>query len=116
MLVVGAGGVGQFVVQGARIAGATEIVCVDPLEERLELVQRLGATQVAQPDGLSALMKDAFPTASTTRSTRSAIPETTKTAFRWTRNGGLSVIVGLPAAGRDGSSSIPRSSSGARSG
>jgi len=26
-------------------------------------------------------------------------PETTKLAFRWTRNGGLSVIVGLPAAG-----------------
>ena len=60
VLVVGAGGVGQFVVQGARIAGAAEIVCVDPLEERLELVQRLGATQVAQPDGLSALMKEGF--------------------------------------------------------
>ena len=26
-------------------------------------------------------------------------PETTKAAFRWTRNGGLCVIVGLPAAG-----------------
>ena len=74
VLVVGAGGVGQFVVQGARIAGAAEIVCVDPLEERLELVQRLGATQVAQPDGLAALMKESFPTASTTRSTRSATP------------------------------------------
>ena len=42
-------------------------------------------------------------------------PETTKTAFRWTRNGGLCVIVGLPAPAR-GSSWIPRSSSGARSG
>src|SRR5205823_10408517 len=28
VLVVGAGGVGQFAVQGARIAGAREIVCV----------------------------------------------------------------------------------------
>src|SRR5262249_38084340 len=27
-------------------------------------------------------------------------PETTQTAFRWTRNGGTCVIVGLPAAGK----------------
>ena len=34
VLVVGAGGVGQFVVQGARIAGSDPIVAVDPLPER----------------------------------------------------------------------------------
>jgi S-(hydroxymethyl)glutathione dehydrogenase / alcohol dehydrogenase len=33
-LVIGAGGVGQFVVQGARIAGAAEILVVDPVEAR----------------------------------------------------------------------------------
>src|SRR2546421_4649216 len=27
-------------------------------------------------------------------------PATTETAFRWTRNGGVCVIVGLPAAGK----------------
>ncbi len=35
-LVIGAGGVGQFVVQGARIAGAVEILVVDPVEARRE--------------------------------------------------------------------------------
>ncbi len=99
VLVVGGGGVGQFVVQGARIAGATEIVCVDPLEERLELVQRLGATAVAQPDGLAALMKERIPDGVDYAFDAVGDPETTKTAFRWTRNGGLTVIVGLPAAG-----------------
>jgi S-(hydroxymethyl)glutathione dehydrogenase/alcohol dehydrogenase len=99
VLVVGAGGVGQFVVQGARIAGATEIVCVDPLLERLELAQRLGATNVVQPDGLRALMKDALPDGVDYAFDAVGDPETTKTAFRWTRNGGLCVIVGLPAAG-----------------
>ena len=101
VLVVGAGGVGQFVVQGARIAGAAEIVCVDPLEERLELVQRLGATQVAQPDGLAALMKESFPDGVDYAFDAVGDPATTKTAFRWTRNAGLTVIVGLPALGRD---------------
>ena len=47
--------------QGARIAGAETIVCVDPLEARLELVQELGATHVATPDGLKALMKEIAP-------------------------------------------------------
>src|SRR5581483_8868144 len=54
VLVVGAGGVGQFVVQGARIAGAGAIVCVDPLAARRELAARLGATATADPDGLTA--------------------------------------------------------------
>src|SRR5439155_23106502 len=61
VVVMGAGGVGQFVVQGARIAGASEIVCVDPLEDRRELVAALGATRVADPDGLKEVMKDALP-------------------------------------------------------
>ncbi len=57
VLVIGAGGVGQFIVQGARIAGAATIVCVDPLDARREQAIRLGATHVAEPDGLKGLMK-----------------------------------------------------------
>jgi S-(hydroxymethyl)glutathione dehydrogenase/alcohol dehydrogenase len=52
VLVVGAGGVGQFCVQGARIAGAEAIVVVDPLDARLELARELGATHTTGPDGL----------------------------------------------------------------
>jgi S-(hydroxymethyl)glutathione dehydrogenase/alcohol dehydrogenase len=99
VLVVGAGGVGQFVVQGARIAGAREIVCVDPLAERLVLAERLGATRVVQPDELRALMEDVLPDGVDYAFDAVGDPQTTKTAFRWTRNGGLCVIVGLPAAG-----------------
>ena len=51
--VVGAGGVGQFVVQGARIAGATTIVSVDPLAGRREQALRLGATHAVDPDELT---------------------------------------------------------------
>ncbi len=100
VLVVGAGGVGQFLVQGARIAGAAEIVCVDPLEARLEQALRLGATRVAGPDDLKRLMKAELPDGVDYAFDAVGDPATTEAAFRWTRNGGVCVIVGLPAAGK----------------
>ncbi len=100
VLVVGAGGVGQFLVQGARIAGAAEIVCVDPLEARRELAARLGATRVAGPDELKGMMKTELPDGVDYAFDAVGVPATTETAFRWTRNGGICVIVGLPAAGK----------------
>src|SRR2546428_7028894 len=42
--VVGCGGVGLNVVQGARIAGAAAIVAVDVVPGKLELARELGAT------------------------------------------------------------------------
>jgi S-(hydroxymethyl)glutathione dehydrogenase / alcohol dehydrogenase len=100
VLVVGAGGVGQFIVQGARIAGAAEIVCVDPLEARREQAVRLGATRVSAPDELKALMKAELPGGVDYAFDAVGDPDTTTVAFRWTRNGGTCVIVGLPAAGK----------------
>ncbi len=100
VLVVGAGGVGQFVVQGARIAGASAIVCVDPLEARRAQAARLGATRVAEPDELKGLMKAELPDGADYAFDAVGDPATTETAFRWTRNGGVCVIVGLPAAGK----------------
>lgn len=44
--VIGCGGVGLNVVQGARLAGATRIVAVDLGTEKLELARRFGATDV----------------------------------------------------------------------
>ncbi len=98
-LVVGAGGVGQFCVQGARIAGAETIVCADPLEERLELVRGLGATHVTTPDGLKELMKEVAPDGAENAFDAVGDPETSALALRFTRSGGTCVIVGLPAAG-----------------
>ena len=45
---IGAGGVGQFVVQGARIAGAAEILVVDPVEARRAQALALGATRAVR--------------------------------------------------------------------
>ncbi|SEG83862.1 S-(hydroxymethyl)glutathione dehydrogenase / alcohol dehydrogenase [Thermomonospora echinospora] len=47
--VVGCGGVGQSVVQGARIAGAAMIIAVDPMPGRREAGRRAGATHTVDP-------------------------------------------------------------------
>ncbi len=99
VLVVGAGGVGQFCVQGARIAGAETIVCVDPIEARLELVRGLGATHTAAPDALKELIRELAPDGADDAFDAVGNPETTALALRFTRSGGTCVIVGLPAAG-----------------
>lgn len=44
VVVFGAGGVGLSAVQGARIRGATEIVAVDVVPEKLDIAEAVGAT------------------------------------------------------------------------
>lgn len=53
--VVGCGGVGLSVVQGARIAGADQIIAIDRMPEKLELARHFGATDVVSggPDVVS---------------------------------------------------------------
>lgn len=94
VVVLGCGGVGISIIQGARIAGAAEIVAVDRVDAKLEDAQRFGATHVAQPDELASVMSavtgdgfdfgfEAIGTAATMR-----------TAFDMTRRGGTTCIVG----------------------
>jgi S-(hydroxymethyl)glutathione dehydrogenase / alcohol dehydrogenase len=51
VLVLGAGGIGIAVVQGARLAGASAIVVADPVAERRDAALRFGATHVVDPAG-----------------------------------------------------------------
>lgn len=93
VLVIGAGGVGQFVVQGARVAEAAEIVCVDPLEARRTAALALGATQALAPEEIDAV--DAYDYAFDAV----GAPETSALALRAARRAGTAVLVGIPAAG-----------------
>jgi Zn-dependent alcohol dehydrogenase len=99
VLVIGAGGVGQFCVQGARIAGAETIIVTDPLEARLELARDLGATYTTAPEGLKELMKEIAPDGADRALDVVGNPQATATALRFTRSGGTCVIVGIPATG-----------------
>jgi S-(hydroxymethyl)glutathione dehydrogenase/alcohol dehydrogenase len=46
VVVIGCGGVGLNVIQGARIAGATKIIAVDMFDSKLEMAKEFGATDV----------------------------------------------------------------------
>ncbi|MEM7106115.1 MAG: Zn-dependent alcohol dehydrogenase [Bacteroidota bacterium] len=48
--VIGCGGVGLNVIQGARIAGAERIIAIDLMPSRLEMARQFGATHAIQPD------------------------------------------------------------------
>ncbi|HUP33348.1 MAG TPA: alcohol dehydrogenase catalytic domain-containing protein [Gaiellaceae bacterium] len=98
-LVIGAGGVGQFVVQGARIAGAIEILVVDPVEARRGQALALGATRACAPDDVREAMRELDPEGVDYAFDAVGAAATTKLALRWTRSGGTAVVVGLPAGG-----------------
>jgi S-(hydroxymethyl)glutathione dehydrogenase/alcohol dehydrogenase len=98
-LVIGAGGVGQFVVQGARIAGAAEILVVDPVEARREQALALGATRACAPDDVREAVTALDPEGVDYAFDAVGAAATTKLALRWTRGGGTTVVVGLPAGG-----------------
>src|SRR5688572_32706713 len=49
VLVQGLGGVGISIIQGARLAGASKIIAVDPFAERRELSMKFGATDTFDP-------------------------------------------------------------------
>ncbi|MEU1622720.1 Zn-dependent alcohol dehydrogenase [Streptomyces sp. NPDC005722] len=51
--VIGCGGVGISVIQGARASGAAEIIAVDPVQTRRDAALRLGATDAVAPGELA---------------------------------------------------------------
>jgi len=93
--VIGCGGVGISVIQGARLSGASAIVAVDTNETKHELARRFGATHAVHPDGLAELSGQltggegfdyAFEVV--------GLPQTIRSAWTAARRGGLVVIVG----------------------
>jgi Zn-dependent alcohol dehydrogenase len=99
--VVGCGGVGLNVVQGARIAGADRIVAVDVHPAKLELAQSLGATDgvLAGPgrDAVSGVMDLTGQRGADVTFEVIGLAATMEQAMAMTRRGGETVLVGIPA-------------------
>jgi len=55
VVVFGCGGIGISIIQGARIAGAAEIVAVDPIPAKREQALRFGATHMVSPEEFAEL-------------------------------------------------------------
>ena len=99
VVVIGAGGVGLFVVQGARIAQAREVIVLDQEPERLALARRLGATATGAPEQLAQLLEARVPGGADHAIDAVGGAETANLAVDAARPGGQVTVVGLPAAG-----------------
>jgi len=99
--VVGCGGVGLNVVQGARIAGATTIVAIDTNPLKLELARRLGATHTADPTraGVLAAVHGVVPGGVDVAFEVVGSPDLVAEVFTATRPEGTCVMVGSPPSG-----------------
>jgi S-(hydroxymethyl)glutathione dehydrogenase/alcohol dehydrogenase len=95
--VVGCGGVGLNVVQGARIAGATTIVAVDVVSAKLELARELGATAVVDASGADPLgaVRELVPGGVDHAFEALGRPETIATTLELTCRGGQALLIGM---------------------
>ncbi|WP_043624413.1 Zn-dependent alcohol dehydrogenase [Nonomuraea candida] len=56
--VIGCGGVGLSVIQGARLSGARTILAIDPLESKHELARKVGATHAVTPEQVPGALQE----------------------------------------------------------
>jgi S-(hydroxymethyl)glutathione dehydrogenase/alcohol dehydrogenase len=97
VLVVGLGGVGLSVVQGARLAEAGQVIVVDRSPDKLALAQTMGATDVLEAGGELAKQVRAL---TGKRGVDHAfdcvgLAETIRSAWGASRRGGTTTIVGI---------------------
>jgi S-(hydroxymethyl)glutathione dehydrogenase/alcohol dehydrogenase len=110
VLVVGCGGVGLNVIQGARLAGAATIVAADMNPARLDLAADFGATRLVDPnettiaDAVASIAPGGVDVAFEVVGNTAIVAE----AFELTRGGGTCVMVGAPPPGS--TISVPTSS------
>ncbi len=100
--VVGCGGVGLSVVQGARLARASRIVACDLRRDKLDVAERLGATDVLDTSGGEPVSRLREAVAEGLDFVFDAIGtiETTELAIAALGLGGAAVVVGLPPTGQ----------------
>jgi Zn-dependent alcohol dehydrogenase len=97
--VVGCGGVGLNVIQGARLAGAEKIIAVDTAPKKLEMARRFGATDTVDAstgDPVSAVMGLTSERGADVAFEVVGLGPTIEQAIRMARRGGQAVLVGVP--------------------
>jgi S-(hydroxymethyl)glutathione dehydrogenase / alcohol dehydrogenase len=97
--VVGCGGVGLNVIQGARIAGAGEIIAVDMNETKLQLAKEFGATatvNASQGDPVSRVMAMTSERGADVAFEVIGLQQTIDQTLIMTRRGGQAILVGVP--------------------
>lgn len=104
VLVMGLGGVGMSIVQGARLAGAARIIVSDPVSERRDMAQRFGATDAIDPTSADVIAEVRALTGGIgTEHAFDAAGSAAliQTGFESVRNGGTVVLVGYAPLDQD---------------
>ncbi len=97
--VIGCGGVGLNVVQGACVAGAERIIAVDTAPRKLEMARRFGATDTVDAsagDPVSRVMGLTSERGVDVAFEVVGLGPTIEQAIRMARRGGQAVLVGVP--------------------
>src|SRR3954471_10201260 len=97
--VIGCGGVGQAVIQGARIAGASRILAIDPVELKRKTAESFGATDLVDTgagDAVAQVMELTGGIGVDYAFEVIGLPETMLQAYTMARRGGTAVVVGMP--------------------
>lgn len=101
-LVIGAGGIGLNVVQGARLAGAATILVCEAEERKAPLARTMGATHVAithSADDVAAAVREVAADGVDVAYECTGNPDLIHAAVAALAWGGTAVIIGLPAVG-----------------
>jgi len=93
--VFGLGGVGLAAVMGAKVAGASRIIAVDPVAAKRQVALELGATEALSPEE-AASIKDLTGGGVDFAFEAAGVPAVLEDAFKSLRRGGTAVAMGLP--------------------
>jgi NDMA-dependent alcohol dehydrogenase len=99
--VIGCGGVGLNVIQGAKHAGAERIIAVDMVDGKLQTATKFGATDTVNPstdgDAVAKVMELTGGRGADVAFEVIGLGPTIEQALQMTRRGGQAVIVGVPS-------------------
>jgi len=95
--VIGCGGVGLSVIQGARLAGAARIIAIDLFDEKLELATSMGATDIVNGNDGDVVKRVHELTGGGADYAFDAIgmASTVKQSLDLVRAGGKAIVIGL---------------------
>ena len=96
--VIGAGGIGLAAIQGARLAGAGQVIVVDVSEAKLEMAQQLGGTDLVNAstvDDVVAAVKELSDGGVDYSFEAIGLKETAEQAFKMLDIGGTATVIGM---------------------
>lgn len=100
--VIGCGGIGLNTIQGARIAGARQIIAVDMLDAKLDLALEFGATHVVNASATDAVREVIGLSGGGVHYSFEAIglKVAAEQAFNMLRSGGTATVIGMIPVGQ----------------